>query len=77
VATTPANRTPEQIRDSIEAQRAQLAHSLERLRAEIQVASDWRRQIHQHQKQILIAAAVAGFVLGGGIAGLTGLFRRR
>ena len=72
-----ANRSPEQIRASIERQRADLARSLEQLRAEVTVASDWRRQIHLHQKQILIGAAVAGFVLGGGIAGVTGIFRRR
>jgi uncharacterized protein DUF3618 len=77
VATTSADRSPEEIRASIEAQRSDLARSLDHLRAEIQVASDWRRQIHLHQKQILIGAAVAGFVLGGGIAGITGLFRRR
>ena len=31
----------------------------------------------QHQKQVLIGAAVAGFVIGGGIAAVGGLFRRR
>jgi hypothetical protein len=41
------------------------------------VASDWRGQIQRHQKQVLIGAAVAGFVIGGGIAGITGIFRRR
>ena len=34
-------------------------------------------QLQRHQKQVLIGAAVAGFVLGGGIAGVTGIFRRR
>jgi uncharacterized protein DUF3618 len=77
VASTQADRSPEQIRADIEERRTALAHSLARLRGEVQVASDWRRQIHLHQKQILIGAAVAGFVLGGGIAGITGLFRRR
>jgi hypothetical protein len=71
-----AQRTPEEIRASIEANRAQLAHSLERLRGEVAEATDWRKQIVQHQKQVLIGAAVAGFVLGGGIAGFVGLFRR-
>jgi hypothetical protein len=69
-------RTPDQIRASIEANRAELARSLQGLRGEIEVARDWRRQLRQHQKQVLIGAAVAGFVLGGGIAGVTGLFRR-
>jgi hypothetical protein len=69
-------RTPEEIRASIEANRVQLAHSLERLRGEVAEATDWRKQIVMHQKQVLIGAAVAGFVLGGGIAGIVGLFRR-
>ncbi|MDX6722642.1 MAG: hypothetical protein QOJ21_594 [Solirubrobacteraceae bacterium] len=71
-----AQRTPEEIRASIEANRAQLAHSLERLRGEVAEATDWRKQIVMHQKEVLIGAAVAGFVLGGGIAGIVGLFRR-
>jgi hypothetical protein len=71
------SRTPEQIRASIEENRAQLAHSLERLRGEVAEATDWRKQIVTHQKQVLIGAAAAGFILGGGIAGIVGLFRRR
>jgi hypothetical protein len=69
-------RTPEEIRASIEANRAELAHSLERLRGEMTELADWRKQIITHQKPVMIGAAVAGFVLGGGIAGFFGLFRR-
>jgi hypothetical protein len=72
-----ATRTPEQIRASIEANRMELAHSLTRLRGEVAEVTDWRRQIGEHRKQVLIGAAVAGFVLGGGIAAVGGLFRRR
>lgn len=72
----PPQRTPEQIRASIEANRTELAHSLERLRGEVTEATDWRKQILLHQKEVIIGAAVAGFVLGGGIAGIVGLFRR-
>jgi Protein of unknown function (DUF3618) len=72
-----ATRTPEQIRASIEANRVELAHSLERLRGEVAEIADWRKQIVTHQKEVLIGAAAAGFVLGGGIAGIVGLFRRR
>ena len=70
-------RTPEEIRRSIEANRAELAHSLERLRGEVAEVTDWRKQIREHQKQVLIGAAVAGFVVGGGIAAIGGIFRRR
>ena len=70
-------RTPEEIRASIESNRMELAHSLTRLRGEVAEITDWRKQIAQHQKQVLIGAAVAGFVIGGGIAAVGGLFRRR
>ena len=72
-----ATRTPEQIRASIEANRMELANSLTRLRGEVAEVTDWRKQITEHRKQVLIGAAVAGFVLGGGIAAVGGLFRRR
>lgn len=68
-----ATRTPEEIRRSIEANRADLGLAVERLRAEVTEVTDWRKQMRKHRKQILIGAAVAGFVLGGGIAALTGL----
>jgi hypothetical protein len=70
-------RSAEEIRASIEANRAELAHSLVRLRSEVTELTDWRRQITTHQKQVMIGAAVAGFVIGGGIAAVSGLFRRR
>jgi hypothetical protein len=66
-------RTPEEIRRSIEANRAELGLAVDRLRAEVTEATDWRKQINRRRKQVLIGAAVAGFVLGGGIAALAGL----
>jgi hypothetical protein len=39
--------------------------------------TDWRSMLARNRKQVLIGAAVAGFVIGGGIAGFTGIFRRR
>jgi hypothetical protein len=70
-------RTPEQIRASIEENRRELGLAIERLQGEVAELTNWRKKVAAHQKQILIGAAVAGFVLGGGIAGVTGLFRRR
>jgi hypothetical protein len=70
-------RTPEQIRASIEANRKELGTSMERLQNDIAVLTDWRGQLVKHQKQAVIGAAVAGFVIGGGIAAFGGLFRRR
>ena len=70
-------RSPEEIRQSIEANRAELGMAVEKLRQEVAVVTDWRGQLRAHQKQVLIGAAVAGFVLGGGIAGVGRLLRRR
>jgi dienelactone hydrolase len=73
-----ATRTPNEIRASIEHNRQELGTSLEKLRTEVVRLTDWRSQLRQHQQQAVIAAGVTGFVLGGGIAGLTGLvFGRR
>lgn len=72
-----AARTPEQIRASIEQNRRALGTSMETLQNEIAVLTDWRGQLVKHQKQVVIGAAVAGFVIGGGIAAFGGLFRRK
>jgi len=72
-----ATRTPEEIQRSIEANRAQLGLAVERLRGEVAEAADWRKHLRNHQQQIMIGAAVAGFVLGGGIGALTGLLTGR
>ena len=72
-----AARTPEQIRASVEANRRELGMAIERLQGEVAELTNWRKQLAEHQKQVLIGAAVAGFLIGGGIAGVTGIFRRR
>ena len=70
-------RTPEEIRRSIEANRAELGLAIERLRGEVAEVADWRKHLRNNQKQVLIGAAVTGFVLGGGIAAMTGLLTGR
>ena len=72
-----ATRSPEEIRRSIEANRADFGRAVERLRSEVAEVTDWRRQLEIHKKQVIIGAAVAGFVLGGGIAAATGLLTGR
>jgi hypothetical protein len=72
-----AGRTPEEIRQSIERNRQDLAVSLTTLRGEVAEVTNWRKQLAEHQQQVLIGAGIAGFVLGGGIAAIGGLFRRR
>jgi ABC-type phosphate/phosphonate transport system permease subunit len=66
-------RTPEEIRASIEHNRHELGSALEKVRAEVVVLTDWRSQLRRNQEQLTRGAAVAGFVVGGGIAGLTGI----
>ena len=70
-------RTPEEIRASIEDNRAQLALSVDRLRGEVERVTDWRGFVSRHRTQVLTGAAVAGFVLGGGLAAFGTLRRRR
>ena len=69
-----AERTPEQIRASVQETRRELEFSLNDLQAKVTEMTDWRSQIAQHRREIVIGAAVAGFVIGGGIAAV---FRRR
>ena len=70
-------RSAEEIRQSIEANRAELGMAVERLRGEVTRATDWRGQLERHRKQAIIGAAVAGFVLGGGVAAMSGLLTGR
>lgn len=77
MADPPANRTPEQIRSSIEATRQDLSFSVNDLRSKVNELTNWRRQLVDNREAALATAAVAGFVLGGGIAATVSLFRRR
>ena len=77
MSTTPA-RSPEQIRASIERNRLELGTSVEKLRGEVVRLTDWRAHLRDNEPQVMIAAGVAGFVLGGGLAALGALtFGRR
>jgi hypothetical protein len=72
-----AARSPEEIRASIEANRADLAVAVDTLRGEVAKATDVRAQLSTHKREVIIGAAVAGFVIGGGIAAFTGLLTGR
>jgi hypothetical protein len=74
----PAARSPEEIRGSIERNRQELGTAVEQLRVEVVRLTDWRGQLRQYEREVLIGAGIAGFVLGGGIAALGALtFGRR
>jgi hypothetical protein len=61
-------RSPEMIRQSIVETRRELAFSVNDLRSKMAQVTDWRAQLRQNRKAALIGAAVAGFVIGGGVA---------
>ena len=69
-------RSPEEIRRDIEQHRRELGDAVGRLRSDVQRATDWRAQIVKNQQKVLIGAAVAGFVIGGGVAATVSIFRR-
>jgi Protein of unknown function (DUF3618) len=69
-------RTPEQIRASVEETRRELTYSLNDLQGKVSELTNWRRQLRENKRGAIIGAAVAGFVIGGGIAATVGLFKR-
>jgi hypothetical protein len=75
------SENPEVIRASIEETRKELAFSVNDLRSKMAELTDWRRQLAENRNAALVGAAVAGFVVGGGIAAtfslLSGRRRRR
>jgi hypothetical protein len=70
-------RSPEEIRRSLESTREDLEYSLVDLRSKVNELTNWRRQLRDNRQAAIIGAAVAGFVIGGGIAATFSLFRRR
>ena len=70
-------RSSTEIRQSVEASRRQLAFSVNDLREKVTEIADWRRQLADNRQAALVGAAVAGFVIGGGVAATVSLLRRR
>lgn len=59
------DRSSDQIRADIERQREELSHSVEALRGRVTELTDWRRQVREHKRELVIGAAVVGFAIGG------------
>ena len=60
-----ASRSPSEIRNSIEANRMELAVSVQRLRGEVERLTDWRGQVERHSGELMIGAvAVVGLFVG-------------
>jgi uncharacterized protein DUF3618 len=70
-------RSPEQIRAEIVETRRELAFSVNDLRSKVTELTNWRRQLANNRQAALVGAAVAGFVVGGGVAATVSLIRRR
>jgi hypothetical protein len=70
-------QSPEMIRASIEETRRELAFSIGDLRSKMAELTDWRRQLAENRRSALIGAAVAGFVIGGGVAATISLLSGR
>jgi hypothetical protein len=58
-------RSAEEIRNSIENNRMELAVSVERLRGEVTRLTDWRTHVERHRSEIALGAAVVGLFIGG------------
>lgn len=61
-------RSAAQIRSDIALQRQDLGRSVEALRGRVTELTDWRRQVREHRRELLIGAAAAGFLIGGILA---------
>jgi hypothetical protein len=59
-----ADRSPAEIRNSIESNRMELAVSIDRLRGEVAHITDWRGHLERHRPEVTAAAAVVGLFLG-------------
>jgi len=57
-------RSAAEIRRDIDAQRRQLGSSVELLRGRVNELTDWRRQVREHKRELIIGAAAVGFAIG-------------
>ena len=58
-------RSAAEIRRDIDVQRVQLGSSVEALRGRVTELTDWRRQVDEHKRELIIGAAIVGFAIGG------------
>jgi hypothetical protein len=65
------------IRASIEETRRELAFSVNDLRSKMTEITNWRGQLIRNRKAALVGAALAGFVIGGGVAATISLISGR
>ena len=68
-------RSPQEIRLSVQETRRELEFSLGDLQSKVRELTDWKKQLSENREAALLGAAAAGFIIGGGIAGIVGLFK--
>jgi hypothetical protein len=59
-----AQRSPAEIRDSIESNRNELALSIVQLRGEVAYLTDWRGHLERHRREVVVAGALVGLAVG-------------
>ncbi|MEX2108905.1 MAG: DUF3618 domain-containing protein [Solirubrobacterales bacterium] len=57
-------RSAAEIRRDIDLQRHDLGRSVEALRGRVTELTDWRRQVREHKRELVIGAAAVGFAIG-------------
>jgi hypothetical protein len=70
-------QSPEMIRASIQETRRELTFSVNDLRSKVNEITNWRGHLVRNRKAALIGAAVAGFVVGGGVAATVSIISGR
>lgn len=70
-------RSTQDVRRSIEATRAELSTSVNQLQVKVGELTDWRAHLTRNRTAVVVGAAAAGFLIGGGVAGVLGLIGRR
>jgi hypothetical protein len=64
----PGTRSAEEIRNDIVTQRTELGRSVDALRSRWVETTDVGAQIRKHKSELLVGAAVVGFLVGGALA---------
>ncbi len=64
----PGSRSAAEIRRDIVSQRQELSRSVDQLRGRWSRATDVGYQVKKHKTELLVGAAVVGFLVGGAIA---------
>ena len=68
-------RSSAEIRASIQETRRELSYSVTDLQSKIREVTNWRAKLARNPTAAIVGAAVAGFVIGGGIGATIRLFR--